>query len=88
MCFAMMAHVTDYDCWHEEEEAVNVEMLIANLMANAEVSKKSIKNLIPTIKSTRNCACKDALSTAIITQRDLIPEETKQKLRPIIQKYF
>jgi len=88
MCYTMMAHVTDYDCWHEEEEAVNVEMLIENLLANAALSKQAIENLIPLIPAERTCDCQKALSTALITQRDLINSETRQILRPLIKKYL
>ncbi|MBN2091551.1 S-methyl-5'-thioadenosine phosphorylase [candidate division KSB1 bacterium] len=88
MCYAMMAHVTDYDCWHETEEVVNVQMLIENLNANAEVSKKALSHLLPMIKDTRNCSCQEALSTAIITSQDKISSETKKKLQPLIRKYF
>jgi 5'-methylthioadenosine phosphorylase len=88
MCYATMAHVTDYDVWHEEEEAVNVEMLIANLMANAALSKRTIAALAPMLTGERTCECGHALSTAIITQRDLIPPGTIAQLGPIAAKYF
>jgi 5'-methylthioadenosine phosphorylase len=88
MCYATMAHITDYDVWHEEEEAVNVEMLIENLMANAELSKRSIASLIPLLADERPCDCAHALSSAFITQRDLIPQETIRRLGPIVGKYF
>jgi 5'-methylthioadenosine phosphorylase len=88
MCYAMMAHVTDYDCWHEEEAAVTVEMVIANLMANASVSKQAIENLVPEIQKSVKCSCSNALAAALITQRDLIPVEIKQKLDLLICKYI
>ncbi len=88
MCYATMAHVTDYDVWHESEEPVTVAMLIANLMSNAEVSKQAIRHLVPTIPAERRCQCATALSNAIITQRDLIPQETKEKLGLLIGKYL
>jgi 5'-methylthioadenosine phosphorylase len=88
ICYATMAHVTDYDVWHEEEEAVNVGMLIANLMANAALSKKTIAELVPLLPDERSCDCGETLSTAIITQRDLIPRAKIEQLGPIIAKYF
>ena len=88
ICYATMAHVTDYDVWHEEEEAVNVEMLIANLMANAALSKQTIAELVPTLTEDRPCDCGHTLSTAIITQRDMIPQEKVEQLGPIVAKYF
>jgi len=88
ICYATMAHVTDYDVWHEEEEAVNVEMLIANLQANAALSKRAITELVPLLSAERPCDCGDTLATALITQRDLIPQETIERLGPIVAKYF
>jgi 5'-methylthioadenosine phosphorylase len=88
ICYATMAHVTDYDVWHDEEEAVNVEMLIANLMANAALSKKTIAELVPMLSADRPCDCGRTLSAAIITQRDVIPPKTIERLGPIIANYF
>lgn len=88
MCYAMMAHVTDYDCWHEEEAPVTVEMVIANLLANASVSKQAIENLLPEIPLQRQCQCPQALRDALITQRDLIPPEARQKLNLLVGKYL
>ncbi len=88
ICYASMAHVTDYDVWHEEEEAVNVEMLIENLMANAALSKRAIAELVSRLPDERPCDCGQALSMAMITQRDLIPAETLERLDPIVRKYI
>ncbi|MFQ6014187.1 MAG: S-methyl-5'-thioadenosine phosphorylase [Anaerolineae bacterium] len=88
ICYATMAHVTDYDVWHETEEEVTVAMLIENLLANAEVSKEAIKHLVPTIPEEHACECGTALAEAIITQRDLIPESVKKKLGPLVGKYL
>lgn len=88
ICYATMAHVTDYDVWHEEEEAVSVAMLIDNLMANAALSKRTIAKLVPQLADERPCDCGDALSSAFITQRDLIPAEKVEQLGPITAKYL
>jgi 5'-methylthioadenosine phosphorylase len=88
ICYATMAHVTDYDVWHDEEEAVNVEMLIANLMANAALSKKTIAELVPLLPEERTCDCGCALSTAVITQRDLIPKAKIEQLGPLVAGYL
>jgi 5'-methylthioadenosine phosphorylase len=90
ICYAAMAHVTDYDVWHETEEPVTVAMLIENLMANASVTKQALTYLAPMIeaKRERSCKCASALASAIITQRDIVPEETKSKLGPLISKYM
>jgi 5'-methylthioadenosine phosphorylase len=90
LCYACMAHVTDYDVWHETEEPVTVAMLIDNLMANAEVTKEALGYLAPMIAEKRDwsCECSSALGTAIITQRDLIPQDVKDRLGLIVGKYL
>lgn len=88
ICYAAMAHVTDYDVWHETEEPVTVAMLIENLMSNAALTKEAIHRLVPTIPQERTCECATALSNAVITQRDLIPEGVKKDLDLLIGKYL
>jgi 5'-methylthioadenosine phosphorylase len=88
ICYCTMAHVTDYDVWHESQEPVTVSMLIENLLANAALTKRAIEYLAPTIPAERHCLCATALSTAIITQKDLIPEKVKQDLGIIVGKYL
>jgi 5'-methylthioadenosine phosphorylase len=88
ICYAAMAHVTDYDVWHETEESVTVAMLIENLMANAALTKEAIQHLVPTIPQERACECATALSNAVITQRDLIPDKVKKDLDLLIGKYL
>jgi 5'-methylthioadenosine phosphorylase len=87
--YAAMAHVTDYDVWHETEEPVTVAMLIENLMANAALTKQALTYLAPLVarKAERKCKCASALSTAIITRPDLIPQQARQDLRLLIGKY-
>jgi len=89
LCYAVMAHVTDYDVWHETEEAVNVAMLIENLLANAALTKNAVGRLVGAVANVeRTCECKDALATALITQRDRIPEKLKRELAPLVGKYL
>lgn len=88
ICYATMAMVTDYDCWHEEEEDVTVEAIIQNLMKNAVLAKKVVQTAVPRISGERNCVCANALQYALITDRSLIPEEIKQKLDVIVGKYL
>ena len=89
MCYAAMGHVTDYDVWHETEQAVNVAMLIENLSANAALTKRAVWYLVGAAATLeRTCECKDALATALITQRDRIPEKLKRELAPIVGKYL
>jgi 5'-methylthioadenosine phosphorylase len=87
ICYATMAHVTDYDVWHETEETVTVEAVIKNLLANTDVAKQAIRNLVPSLPGERTCACQHALRDAIITNRAVIPEQVKKDLGLLIGKY-
>jgi 5'-methylthioadenosine phosphorylase len=88
MCYAVMAHVTDYDVWHAGEEPVSVEIVIQTLNKNTEIAQNSIKALIQHVDFTRRCTCENALASALITRRDMIPHSTLTKLGPVIKKYF
>jgi 5'-methylthioadenosine phosphorylase len=87
ICYATLAFATDYDVWHETEEAVTVEMIVGNLLRNVANAKRVVKNLIPRIPAERTCECASALGSAIITQRDRIPERLREDLKPIIGRY-
>lgn len=89
MCYAVMAHVTDYDVWHESEDPVSVEAVIRVLQQNTALAQRAVRLLVPRLaEARRTCDCEDTLATAIITQQDLIPEEVKERLRPIVEKYL
>lgn len=88
ICYAVMAHVTDYDVWHVSETPVTVEMIIETLHHNAQIAQQSIKNLASGLRPERNCACGKALSAALITRQDVIPQETRQKLSLLVDKYL
>jgi 5'-methylthioadenosine phosphorylase len=89
MCYAAMAHVTDYDVWHEEEEPVSVEALIATLNKNTALAQRVIAGVVQSLSGVqRTCECKDALAVAFITQRDLIPPQRIDELGPIVSKYL
>ncbi|HWB86263.1 MAG TPA: S-methyl-5'-thioadenosine phosphorylase [Bryobacteraceae bacterium] len=88
ICYVTVAMVTDYDCWHEDHDAVTVDQIIANLVQNAENACKVVAEAVARIPSTRSCKCGSALSHAIITDRKMVPEETRQKLGILIEKYF
>ncbi|MCX5693051.1 MAG: S-methyl-5'-thioadenosine phosphorylase [Candidatus Omnitrophica bacterium] len=85
MCFATIAMVTDYDCWYEED--VNIEMVVGNLLKNVDTAKNLIKEVVPQLSKKRKCGCREALKYAIVTDKKLIPENTKEKLSIIIGKY-
>jgi len=89
MCYAVMAHVTDYDVWHESEEPVTVEMVIRILQENLRLAQHAIANLVARLAgSERICNCQHALANALLTDRQHIPAETIQRLRPIVSKYL
>lgn len=88
ICYAAMAHVTDYDVWHETEEAVNIEMLIENLQANTTLAKQAIEYVAAHLPDERACACGSALETAILTQREAISDEVKERYRLLLGKYL
>ena len=88
ICYATVAMVTDYDCWHEVEEDVSVERVIAVLKTNVSTAQKIIAAAVERIDGTRSCPCKDALKWAVITDRACIPEATRQKLWPLIGRHM
>jgi 5'-methylthioadenosine phosphorylase len=88
ICYATLALVTDYDCWHPDHDSVTVDLIIANLLQNAVTAQKTIALAVERISADRTCGCKDALATAIITPAAFVPEQTKKDLAPIIGKYM
>jgi len=88
ICYATLAAVTDYDCWHPQHESVTVDMVMQNLCKNIENAKHILRALLKNFPEQRSCECKDALKCAIITDRKLIPEKTKKDLKLIIGKYI
>lgn len=88
ICYAVLACSTDYDVWHETEEDVTAEMIIANLLRNVEVSRRAVRLALQQLPAVRDCGCAEALRDAIITPLDRVPDETKRRLAPIIRKYL
>ena len=88
ICYATLALVTDYDCWHPDHDSVTVDLIIANLTQNAVTAQKTIAEAVARLSGPRTCHCKDALATAIITRPEHVPDSVKQELRPIIGKYI
>ncbi len=86
ICYATLAMVTDYDVWKEED--VDIQTVVENLSRNAELAKRIIGRAVEKIPVQRKCICSRALKDAIITDPSLIPEEIKEKLRPLIGKYI
>jgi 5'-methylthioadenosine phosphorylase len=88
LCYATMAHVTDYDVWHVEIEPVTVEMVIQTLQKNTEIAQKSIATLVESIDENADCVCHHMLENTLITPKQAMPEETKKKLSIFIDKYL
>jgi 5'-methylthioadenosine phosphorylase len=88
ICYAVMAHVTDYDVWHVSEEPVTVGMVIEILHKNTQLAQQSIRNLIRDLNPERPCECPNALASALITQHDVIPAETRDRLGLLVDKYL
>jgi len=88
ICYATLAAVTDYDCWHPEHASVTIEMIIGNLQKNIENAKNILKAVINGATASSKCSCHEALKYAIITDKKLIPAKVKKDLSIIIGKYI
>ena len=88
LCYAVMAHVTDYDVWHVSEAPVTVDMVIKVLNQNVAIAQSAIRYLVGRLPAERSCQCKNAMATSIITNPKLIPPETREKLDLLIGKYI
>lgn len=88
ICYAILAAVTDYDCWREGYDTVTIEMVISNLVKNVERAKTTVRNVVARIPGERRCLCSSALKDAIITDRDRIPPKMKADLALLIGKYL
>ena len=87
ICYATLALVTDYDCWHEGHDSVSVDMVVANLSKNALMAQRVVSETVSHLPVPRTCECATALASAIITQPETIPQQTKEELAPIVGKY-
>jgi len=88
ICYATMALVTDYDCWHPDHDSVTVELIVANLTQNAATAQRVIAGTVERLGSDRACGCGQALATAIITRPDAVPAALKRELAPLVGKYL
>jgi 5'-methylthioadenosine phosphorylase len=87
IAYATMAMITDYDCWKADEAHVTVEMVVANLIKNADTAKTILAQAIRKLPATPNWPCHAALENAIMTAKELWPARTKRELEPILKKY-
>ncbi len=88
LCYATIAMITDYDCWHPQHDAVTVSEIISYLNRNTENVQRAIREVVRGLSEDRQCKCGSALAHAILTDRKMIPAATKKRLAPIIGKYI
>jgi len=88
ICYATLAVVTDYDCWHPGYESVTTDMILTNLRKGIETVRRTLRLLLPSIPKERDCACASALKYAIATDMKYIPKEKKRELALLIDKYL
>lgn len=88
ICYVTIAMVTDYDCWHEEHDAVTVADIISNLNQNAANACKVVAEAVAAMPDSRECKCGSALAHALITDPKAVPEPTRKKLDLIVGKYL
>ncbi|MBN2256558.1 MAG: S-methyl-5'-thioadenosine phosphorylase [Anaerolineaceae bacterium] len=88
LCFAVMAHVTDYDVWHVSEEPVTVEMVLSILESNTRSAQEALHALLRKLPEGRSCDCSAALQNAIISQAERIPPATRKNLALLVDKYL
>lgn len=90
ICYSTMNLVCDYDAWHEEEDPVTIEMILENMQKNVHNAKAIIRRSLAALAPQRGdeCGCGEALKNCVITDASVMPQETKERLRLILQKYI
>ena len=88
ICYATIALVTDYDCWHPEHDQVTVDMIVANLTHNARTAQQVIAEAVSRLPFERTCECASALKYGILTRPEAVPAAIKRELAPIVSKYL
>jgi 5'-methylthioadenosine phosphorylase len=88
ICYATIAMITDFDCWHPEHESVTASQIIATLVQNAENAQRVLREAVRAMPEERSCKCGAALKHALVTDLKLVPKATKKKLEAIIGKYI
>jgi 5'-methylthioadenosine phosphorylase len=87
ICYATIAMVTDYDCWHPSHDSVTVEQIVAVLTRNAENACNVVRHAVSLMPKERSCKCGSALEFAIMTERTRIPQDTRERLHAILGEY-
>jgi 5'-methylthioadenosine phosphorylase len=88
ICYATIAMITDFDCWHPEHASVTASEIIATLVGNAENAQRVLREAVRAMPEERNCKCGSALKHALVTDMKLVPKATRKKLDAIIAKYI
>jgi 5'-methylthioadenosine phosphorylase len=88
ICYATLALVTDYDCWHAEHSPVSVEGVLDNLRRNAEAARSILRAALRLLPPGPDCGCGEALRDALLTARERIPAATRERLGPILGRYL
>ncbi|HEX3553944.1 MAG TPA: S-methyl-5'-thioadenosine phosphorylase [Thermoanaerobaculia bacterium] len=90
ICYVSLSMVTDYDCWHETEEAVSGEAVMEVIRQNVKMAQDVVRQMVRRIGEahSRDCLCAEALKYSLITERSMIPAATVKALQPIIGKYI
>lgn len=88
ICYATLALATDYDCWHETEEDVSIEAVLAVIRKNVSTARSILRRVVDKVDARRTCACARALENAIVTDAHLIPERIKRDLEPLVGRYL
>src|SRR5579859_1117712 len=88
ICYATIAMITDFDCWHPQHESVTAAQIIATLVQNAENAQRVLREAVRAMPEERTCKCGAALEHALVTDMKLVPKATKKKLEAIIGKYI
>ena len=88
ICYTTIALVTDYDCWHPDHDSVTVEMVMSTLAKNAATAQQIIAGAVERFPYERTCECASALKYALVTRPEMVPDQVKQDLAPIIGRYI
>ncbi len=86
--YATLAMATDYDCWHQTEEDVTIEAVLRVMAENVRKAQAIIRATVDALPEESSCGCADALATAVITAPEAIPPEARERLRPILGRYW
>jgi 5'-methylthioadenosine phosphorylase len=88
ICYTTIALVTDYDCWHPDHDSVTVDMVLTTLSKNAAMAQEIIAGAVEKLPYERTCECANALKYALITRPEVVPDQLKKDLAPIIARYI